>query len=204
MFKIDFSYHYGNKYDLDWLKNMIIDREYTFVIKIKNNDVSISKITEFKQLNVFSDTIKCVNINDIINCKIEKDKKYLLHGSSTHLKNYESQNKSCLGIFNKELQLEQQLDIIDEAIYKDNIKELEDWLSKILDIKTGHKLVFGNDIEEQSENGLIKTIFCTIDKKSRFIHLDNVEIKLVKSFRNNDFISSFIKNYDSVLGIKYY
>jgi hypothetical protein len=204
MFKIDFSYQYGNKYNLDWLKNMIIDRDYTFVIKIKNNDVSISKITEYKQLNIFSDTIKTLVINDIINSKIEKDKNFMIHGSSNFLKKFEFNNKTCIAIYNKELSLDQQLEIIDESKYKNNIKELEDWLSKILDKKEGHKLVFGNDIEEQTENGFIKTIFCTLDKKSRFIDLDNVEIKLVKSFKNNDFISSFIKNYDSVLGIKYY
>jgi hypothetical protein len=204
MFKIDFSYQYGNRYDLDWLKNIIIDRDYTFVIKIKNNDVSISKINEFKQLNIFSDTIKSLSINDLINSKIEKDKKFIIHGSSNYLKNIELNNKACIGIYNKELLLDQQLEIIDEAKYKINIKELEDWLSKILDEKEGHKLVFGNDIEEQTENGLIKTVFCTIDKKYRFANLDNIEIKLVKSFKNNDFISDFIKNYDSVLGIKYY
>lgn len=205
IFKINFTFQYGNKYNLVWLKNMVIDRDYNFVIKIKNNDVSISKITEFKQLHIFSDTSKSLVIAEVINNSLlEKDKKFIIHGSSSHLKNYVINNKNCLGIFNKELSLEQQLEIIDESKYKDNIKELDGWLTKILDQKEGHKLVFGNDIEEQTENGLIKTIFCTIEKQDRFIKFDNVEIKLVKSFKNNDFICSFIKNYDSVLGIKYY
>ncbi len=203
-FKINFSYQYGKTYDIDWLKKFLLDRDYTLVLKIKNNDVSISKVTSTKQLGVYSDTIKSLVINDIISSKIDKDTKFLIHGSSASLKNFEINNKNCIGCYNKELTLEQQIDMIEEAKYKHNIKELEVWLEKLLDPKDGHKLVFGNDIEENAENELIQTIYCTPEKSSRFIKFTNCEIKLVKSFKSGDFVNTFEKNYDGVLGIKYY
>ena len=203
-FKINFSYQYGKTYDIDWLRKLLLDREYTLVLKIKNNDVSISKITSSKQLCIYSETIKSPVITEIVGSKIDKNTKFLIHGSSVALKNIEIINKNCLGFYNKELTLEQQIDMIEEAKYKNNIKDLENWLEKILDPKEGHKLVFGNDIEENAENDLIQTIFCTPEKNYRFVKFENVDIKLVKSFKDGDFINTFVKNYDGVLGIKYY
>jgi hypothetical protein len=196
---------YNKYFDIEWLKNLISDRSYTFVLKIKNNDISLTKINSTKQLTVYNDTIKALNIIDIISKHVEKDSKFIVHGSSNHLKQLvDYKNKQCLAVIIKELNLEEQFEVIDKSIYEENIKELETWLTKLIDPKEGHKLVFGNDIEEQADQGFIETIYCTTENKEKYNIIKNVKIKYVKSFKNTDFVFSFSKNYNGVLGIKYY
>ena len=144
------------------------------------------------------------NVNKLI---IDKDVKFLIHGSSTHLKQLHDsgyKNKNCLGIILKELNLEEIIDTIDKSIYEENIKELENWLTKLLDPKEGHKLVFGNDIIESAEQGFIETIFCTPDNIEKYSKIENIQLKVVKSYKNGDSIYNYSKNYNGVLGIKYY
>jgi hypothetical protein len=210
MFNVpNFNYQYGKNFDIEWLKKLLLDREYTNVIKVKNNDVTITKVTCSKQLQTFSNTIKSMNLIEIINSNIEKDNRFLIHGSSNAIKVFDktklspSLGKMCIDILNKELTLEQQIEIIEESKYKLNVIELDNWLTKLLDPKEGHKIVFGKDILENAENGLIETIYC-VDSKNVYKHIDSVNIKLVKSFKNGDFVSNFVKSYDGVLGIKYY
>jgi hypothetical protein len=104
----------------------------------------------------------------------------------------------------KDLSLEEIIDTIDKSIYEENIKELEIWLTKLLDPKEGHKIVFGNDIEESAEQGFIETIYCTPENEQKYSKFENVSIKLVKSYKNGDSIYNYSKNYNGVLGIKYY
>jgi len=195
------SFVYNKYFDIEWLKNLISDRSYTYVIKIKNNDITISKINSTKQITIYNETVKAYNINEIINKYLEKDIKFIIHGVK-QLNDFK--NNNCLEIINKELNLEEQLEVIDKSIYEENIKELEIWLTKLLDPKEGHKLVFGNDVIEQAVQGFLETIYCSLENKEKYNNIDNVKIKYVKSFKNNDFVFNFSKNYNGVLGIKYY
>ena len=205
--KINFQFDKNN--NIKWLKDLLLDRNYVNVLKVKNNDISLIKFTSTKQLSIYSDTQKSMNLLEIINTKLiaDKDIKFVIHGSSTHLKQLNDsgyKNKNCLGIILKELNLEETIDTIDKSIYEENIKELEVWLTKLLDPKEGHKLVFGNDIEESTEQGFIETIYCTPENKEKYSKFENVTIKLVKSYKNGDSIYNYSKNYNGVLGIKYY
>jgi len=203
LFKIGkFNYKFDNYFPISWLKNFVIDRNYVNVVKVKNNDVSITKFNQTKQLNVFNETIKSLNLVDFLKLKMEKDIKFLVHGSTKQLCDYK--NNLCLGIENKELKFEELNEYIEDAFYKENIKELEIWLSKISDPKESHKIVYNNDIIEQGENGFLETIYCTFENKDKFNTLENINIKVVKNSKNNDIINQFNKNFNGVLGIKYY
>jgi hypothetical protein len=206
MFKIDkITYKYNKTFEIDWLKKFLTDRDYTNVIKLKNNDISISKITSTKQLCTYSDTIKSMNVKDILATKMEKDIKFFVHGSSNNLKQLNDyKNKLFLGIVNKELNLEEIQNYIEDAKYQENIKEVTEWLTKLLDPKDGNKLVFGNDVVEQAEMGLLKTIYCSQENYQKYSKFDNVELKLIKSSKKDDNVLNFEKSFNSVLGIKYY
>ena len=206
MFKVDNCiFRFGKEFDIKWLKDLLLDRTYYNVLKIKNNDISITRLNSTKQLTISNETSKTPNLIEYINTKINKDIKFLIHGSSTHFKQLvDYKNKMCVGVVTKELNLEEQLDTIDKSIYEENIKELEVWLTKLLDPKEGHKLVFGNDVEEQAEQGFIETIYANVENKNKYSKFDNLKIKFVKSFKNGDFVSNFNKSYNGVLGIKYY
>jgi len=203
LFKIGkFNYKFDNYFPISWLKNFVIDRNYVNVVKVKNNDVSITKFNQTKQLNVFNETIKSLNLVDFLKLKMEKDIKFLVHGSTKQLSDYK--NNLCLGIENRELKFEELNEYIEDAFYKENIKELEIWLSKISDPKENHKIVYNNDVFEQGENGFLETIYCTFENKDKFNTLENINIKVVKNSKNNDIINHFNKNFNGVLGIKYY
>jgi hypothetical protein len=198
MFKVPkFNFEFGKNYNIKWLKNLLLDRSYVNVLKVKNNDLSILKFNSTKQLITYSETQKSMNLQEIINTKLDKDIKFLIHGVK-QLNDYK--NKNCLGIFTKELTLEEISEIIDKSIYEENIKELEVWLTKLLDPKEGHKIVFGNNIELN----IIETIYCTPENEEKYSKFENVKIKLVKSYKNGDIIFNFSKNFNGVLGIKYY
>jgi len=196
------NYVYDKYFDINWLRNLVLDRIYVLVIKIKNNDVSITKINSTKQLTIYNETIKSLNIVSFLETKLEKDTKFLIHGQVKQLENFK--NKLCLGIVNKELNLEEQLEVIDKSTYEENINELEIWLTKLVDPKEGHKLVFGNDVLEQAEQGFIETIYCTLENQEKYSKIENIKIKYVKSFKTGDFVFNYSKNYNGVLGIKYY
>jgi len=171
-------------------------------VKVKNNDVSITKFNQTKQLTVYNETIKSFNLIEFLKTRMEKDIKFLVHGSIKQINDYK--NNLCLGIENKELKIEEIHEYIEDSFYKENIKELENWLSKIVDPKENHKIVYNNDILEQGENGFLETIYCTFENKIKFNTLENIHIKVVKSSKNNEIINNFHKNFNGVLGIKYY
>jgi hypothetical protein len=202
MFKVNnYNYKFGKKYELTWLRSFLLDRNYVNVVKVKNNDVSILKVNNSKQQGIFSESIKSLNLIEFLNNKVEKNIKFLIHGNSIALKQLnEYKNKLCLGIINKELSLEELLDYIDDSSYQENIKELKDLLSNLLN----PLLVFGNDVLEQADMGFIKTIYCTPENLEKYSSLENLEIKLIKSSKKDDIVINFTKNYNSVLGIKYY
>ena len=204
MFKVNkYNYKFGKNYDILWLKNLLLDRTYVNVIKVKNNDIAISKINSTKQLCTFNETIKSMNLLDILKTKVEKEKeiKIMIHGNSSNLKQLvDYKNKLCLGIINKELSLEEINDFIEDSLYLENINELQKHLERLDD----PKLVFGNDVLEQGESGFIKIIYCTPENLEKYYGIDNLEIKIIKSSKKNETINNFIKNFDSVLGIKYY
>lgn len=202
MFKVNkYNYKFGKNYDIIWLKNFLLDRNYVNAVKVKNNDIVISKINPTKQLCSYNETIKSMNLLDILKSKMEKDIKFMIYGNSSNLKQLvDYKNKLCLGIINKELSLEEINEFIEDSLYLENIKELQNYLDRIDD----SKLVFGNDVIEQAESGFIKHIYCTPEKVEKYSKIDNLEIKIIKSSKKDETISNFIKNFDSVLGIKYY
>lgn len=196
----NFIYEYGKNYNIEWLRDLILNRDYITVIKIRDT-TTITQLTPYKEYLEKTYSKKIINIDDIIN-SINKDKQFIILYDKKIIKDIKAiKNKLCLGIFENDFSPDQLLVKIDELKYQENIKELESWLSKLLDPTEGHKLVFGKDVAEYADNSMLETIYCIFDEKKKY---NNTNIKLVKSFVKTDFIAQFIKNYDGVLGIKYY
>jgi len=201
-----FIYEYSSTYPLEWLKNLLLDREYINVIKIKNNDLQLSKINSTKKITVYSDSIKSMDLTKIIQDKIPKNEPYLIHGVSSVLKNFV--DKKAIAIYTNELTDEQILKISSNIKNLEYQKELEDILNKLLDPKVGNKIVFGKDIQISIKNSLLKTLYCTeeIYKKSSVIpeHLKTFEIKIIKQIEKGDIYDKLEKDFSGAVGIKYY
>lgn len=207
MFNVNkFMYENSSTYPLEWLQNLLLDREYINVIKIKNNDIQLSKINSTKKITVYSDSIKSMDLCKIIQEKIPKNEPYLIHGVSSVLKNFI--DKKAVGIYTNELTDEQILKISSNIKNLEYQKELEDILDRLLDSKISNKIVFGKDIQISIKNSLLKTLYCTqeIYKKSSVIpeHLKTFEIKIIKQIEKGDIYDKLEKDFSGAVGIKYY
>lgn len=199
-------YEYSSTYPIEWLKNLLLDREYMNVIKIINNNIQYSKINSTKKIIVYSDTIKSMDLSKIIQEKIQKNEPYLIHGISVVLKNFI--DKRAVGVYTNELTDEQILKIASNIKNLEYQKELEDILNKLLDPKVGNKIVFGKDIQISIKNSLLKTLYCTpeIYKKSSIIptHLKTFEFKIINQIEKGDIYDRLEKDFSGAVGIKYY
>lgn len=199
------SYEYASEYPLEWLKNLLLDREYINVIKVKNNDIMHTKINSSKRINVYSNTIKSMELNKIISERIPKGESYLIHGMSAVLKNFV--DKNAIAIYTNELTDENILKIASNVKMLVLHKELEDILSKLLDPKLGNKIVFGKDIQTCVNSSLLKTLYCTNDiyKKTNNIpeHLRNFEIKVINQIEKGDIYDKLYNDFAGAVGIKY-
>ena len=200
------SYEYDCSYPLTWLKKLLLDRDYINVIKVKNNDITHTKMNSTKRINVYSSTIKSMDIYKIVEERIPKGESYLIHGTSVSLKNYV--DKNAIGIYTSELDDESILKIASNIKNLQYQKELEDILSKLLDPKLGNKIVFGKDIKSCVKNSLLKTLYCTevIQKQTLNIpvHLLNFEIKVINQIEKGDIFDRLEKDFAGAVGIKYY
>lgn len=207
MFKVNnFIFQYASEYPLEWLKNLLLDRNYINILKVKNNDISHTKINSTKKMTIYSETIKSMDLTKIVQEKIPKGEPYIIHGISVVLKNFV--DKNATGIYNSELTDEQIIKIFSNIKNIEYQKELDDILSKLLDPKFSNKIVFGKDIQISIKNSLLKTLYCTeeIFKKTSKIpeHLKNFEIKVINQIEKGDIFDKLEKDFAGAVGIKYY
>jgi hypothetical protein len=199
-------YEYACEYPLEWLKNLLLDREYINVIKIKNNDITHSKINSSKRINVYSSTIKSMELDKIISERIPNGEPYIIHGVSSVLKNFT--DKNAIAVHTTELTDEYILKIVSNIKMSELHKELDNILSKLLDPKFGNKIIFGKDIQICVKNSLLKTLYCSNDiyKKISNIpeHLRNFEIKVINQIFKGDIFDRLDKDFAGAVGIKYY
>lgn len=200
------SHQYGSEYPLKWLKDLLLDREYINVLKIKNNDITHTQMNSTKKINIYTNTVKSMDLNKIVLERIPKGEQYLIHGVSVALKNYTDKNAVLVSTS----------ELTDEFILKmmsnvKNIKyhnELTDILNKLLDPKMENKIVFGKDIQLCIKSGLLKTLYCTevIQQKMSSIpeHFKNFEVKVIKLMEKGDIADKLEKDYSGAIGIKYY
>lgn len=207
MFNVNnFLFEYSSTYPLEWLQNLLLDRDYVNVLKIKNNDIQHIKINSSKKLTVYSDTIKSMDLQKIIQDKIPKNEPYLIHGVSAVLKNFI--DKKAIGVYTNELTDNKILQIASNIKNLEYQKDLEDILSKLLDPKMNNKIVFGKDIQISIKNSLLKTLYCTeeVYKKTSVIpeHLKTFEIKIIKQIEKGDICDRLEKDFSGAVGVKYY
>jgi hypothetical protein len=200
------SYQYGSEYPLEWLKDLLLDREFINVIKVKNNDITHTKINSTKKINVYTNTIKSMDLKKIILERVPKGEPYLIHGVSVSLKNFV--DKNAISVNTTELTEEAILKIMSNIKNIQYHNELTDIFNKLLDPKIETKITFGKDIQTCIKSSLLKTLYCTetIQKKLSTIpdHYKNFEIKVVKLIEKGDISDKLEKDYGGAIGIKYY
>ncbi len=204
------SYSFGSNFDIVWLNHLITNKDYVNVFQVKNNDIKYYILNETKKKYIYQDTIKSMDVKTTVSKNIMKNKddkidKYFLYGSSTHLKTY--QDPYCFQFVNtpKELDDSEIINYFKMDKFKKNNDELQDIIDKITHPKYINKVVFGEDLISELNNSMIEKLYIIENHKDleKFKELGS-NLVFVKSFKTCDNIDSFTKNYEGVMGLKYY
>lgn len=202
----DLLYAYDNIFQLEWLKNLLVDRSYINILHFKNNNLRHYHLNLTKRRLHLDKTEKSMDVNKYIQENTNKNEICIIHGVSSFLKGLvETEN---LRILSGDKRDEELLDEYHKIVNKKNIKLLKVWMDKLVDPKDGKRLVVGKEIGEGIVNCTLKTIFCSPERKSKLLEnfgKDNKIPELIVILQDNDeTCKRFYVDFKGGLGITYY
>ncbi len=202
----NFLIRYDSKFDLEWLKNLLLDRKYIHVLQMKNNSLKHIHLNKTKKRAATEKEEKGMSIQLYIQENIPKGDLCIIHGVSSLIKGIESTPKMKILNGHKrddEIALEHE-----KFSNEQNATLLKWWLDRLTDPKEGSKIVFGVDINKCIGSKTLKTLFCSSEMKKKVfekIPRDSLifEIIEVKSF-GEDIGKRLITDFKGGIGIKFY
>lgn len=197
---------YGDNYQLEWLKSLLLDRTYINIMHLKNNVLKHFHLNSTKRRLHQEKNEKKMDIQLYINENIPKGDICIIHGVSSFLKTIK--DSSTIRIFNGDKKDDQLFEEHEKIINEKNGSELQEWLDKLLDPKDGKKIVFGIDIKSSINDKLLKTLYCSPDVKLKIIEKVPSEyivfdIVVVKSF-GDDIGRRLVSDFKGAVGIRFY
>jgi len=207
-----------NQFCIDYILDFFYNFDFIYSIKINNNESYLSKSNKNKEKLI--DSSKNTNeskIGEYIEF-IRKNELYkeliILHGKSVFLSKLNNNNiKKSIIIHDKFLSKEEIYLYYENDFYLKNMEELEKRLNDLNNCNTNLDLyIFGKlkvEIKEAIEQYLIKELYIEAHKLEKLKlciehECFNFKIILIKSLVNDDVADNFIKNYNGLMGIKYY
>jgi hypothetical protein len=190
----NYVFKHGEFFDLNFLKDFLLNTQYTHVIHMNNNKLSHYYTSKNKKKLYFNIEKKDIDIMDYIKNNI-KNQFCVVHGISGSLKSLKSTD--LILIFNKHLNHEEINEQIKSYDKKKYSATLNFWLANLTNDKTSHRICFGKDIEKNIGNKLLKTLFCT----SIFYDKVKVKVPLELQIFEVNIIDPDVKDSDCV-GVK--
>ena len=204
-------------FNINYLIDLFNNFEFIYTIKLHRNEFNIIKINKHKEKKISE--IKVSNELELIENieKIRKDYNYkdliIIYGISAYLKSeYIEKIKNTL-IIKEILNRNILYSYYEDELMKKNHIELEKRLNDLQNSKTNIDLyIFGKlkiEIKDAIESYSIKELYIE-DRKlellKKFIDNDllNFKIYTIKSLKNGDIAEQFIKDYNGIMGIKYF
>ena len=210
----------GIKNDKKFLIEYLIDLFYNFnfiySIKVNKNDLTVHKMNKNKEKVIEETKInndsKITEVVDNIRKNDNKKDYIIIYGISQYLVKINDPMKNV--IIKKEFMNKEEIyELYENEIAKINNQLLEKKLEELTNPKTNLDLfVFGKlkvEFKEAIESYMIKELYIEekkIENLKRFIDNECLNFKIipVKSLEDGDIASSFIKDYNGIMGIKYY
>ena len=204
-------------FDIEWLRNLLLDRSYINVLHLKNNTLKHSHLSKTKKRCYQERTEKSMDVN----AYIESDKLavsgktfigintgiYIIHGVSSFLRNVITSEN--IHLLNGDQRDDDILNLIERIENDKKCQQLKLWLDKMSDEKEGHKLVFGSEIKENIEGQMLQTIFVSPERSEKMLsnfpdyELEN-KMVIIKSFDATDLGYQLATQWKGAIGIKYY
>ena len=202
----NFIVRYDTKFQIDWLKELLLDRSYIHVLNIKNNNLKHSHLNNTKRRAVCEKEEKGMNIITYIQENIPKDDICLIHGISSLIKNISETPK--MKILNGSKKDDEILFEYNKLLNDQAGTKLQWWLDRLNDPKEGSKIVFGRDIEKCMTGDELKTLFCSTDMKNKVLknvkqENRNFEIIEIKSY-GEDIGKTLVLSYRGGIGVRYF
>jgi len=181
--------NYSDRYDVDYFYNLFSQEKTYRVLNIKNKNAAIIEITDNKSRICIEKKVSEIEISNFD----------LICGVSSEVKKLD-------GVVGN-LSYSEMLNKIKKNLMLKNHLQLDLVLNNLQNPKWENKLVFGKkDISESLKYCSIKTLFCSSKNFSKIKNLIdiNFEVVIVDKLQNGDTGDLFKKNYDALLGIKYF
>lgn len=208
-FKSDIKFH------VSYFNDLFYNFDFIHTIKINKNELSIIKLNKNKEKEL--EKLKLNNENNIIESidKIRKIYNYndyiVVYGNNTLLSKLINIKNI---IIKKDLINKDEIhDLYENEIMKKNITELEKRMNDIKNVNTNIDLyIFGKlkmEIKDAIESYSIKELYIEnkkLEKLKEFIDNDLLNFKIIpiKSLEVGDSADIFIKDYNGLMGIKYF
>lgn len=208
-------------FDIEWLRNLFLDRSYINVLQLKNNTLKHTHLSKTKKRLHLERTEKSMDIN----AYIESNKLlansgsttgssagtntgiYIIHGVSSFLRGVITSEN--IHLLNGDQRDEDILNLIERIDNDKKCQLLKIWLDKMSDEKEGHKLVFGSEIKENIEAQMLQIIFVTPERAEKMLlnfpdyELEN-KFVIIKTFDSTDLGHQLATQWKGAIGIKYY
>jgi hypothetical protein len=207
---------------INYLLDLFLNFEFVYSIKINKNDAVIKKFNKNKEKEL--ENIKINNESAIIDSlhNIRKNYSYkdyiIIYGNSPYLNKIDetiiTKNKSILK--NEHLNNEKLYETYENEIMKNNIIQLEKRLNDMKNDKTNLDLyLFGKlkfEIKDAIESYSIKELYIE-DKKleklktfvdESYFNFKIYPIKIIGCDESGILAQQFMKDYNGIMGIKYY
>ena len=198
--------NYGEKYQLNWLKNLLLDRSYINVLHLKNNTLKHLHINTTKKKLHVEKSEKKMDIELYIKENISDAEVCIIHGISSSLKLLKDNKKTK--ILNGDKKDTDIIEAYEKVLSEKNSAELQWWLDRLLDPKEGKKIVFGIDIRTSIKHKLLNMLFCTTAIKEKILEKIPPEERIfmiieIKSF-GDDIGRKLENDFKGAVGIKFY
>jgi hypothetical protein len=198
---------YNDFFELEWLKNLLLDRSYINVLHFRNNLLKHIHLGNTKKRIFQEKTEKKMDIEEYVALNTGKGEVCLVHGVSSFLKGVT--DTEILKILSGDKRDSELLKEYEKIINKKNLQLLKVWLDKLLDPKEGHKIMIGKEIGDGIVACSIKTIFCSPERKLKLIENYSAnnkmpELVVIRKYDDDEVTTRFFTDFKGAVGIKYY
>jgi len=213
---LNFYIKNDTKFHIEYFIDIFTNFNFIYTISINKNELSICEMNKNKGKDLESSKISSeIMINETIE-KIRKNYNYkdliIIYGNSQFLSKLNN-TKNLIIIKKESLNKLELYNLYEKEIFNKNNLLLEEKLNDLKNEKTNTDLyIFGKlkfEIKEAIELYIIKELYIEdkkLEKLKTFVDESyfNFKIIIIKSLEQGDIADNFIKNYNGVMGIKYY
>jgi hypothetical protein len=211
-------------FKIDYFIDLFYNFNFIYSIKLNKNDYNISKFNKNKEKEIENSKISNEDkITELVD-NIRKNNNYkeliIIYGKSPIISKLENKTESKSEskikntvLYNDFLNREALYNLYENEIMKKNHLLLKEKIESLNNEKTNVDLyIFGKlkfEIKDSIESYLIKELYIEdkkLDKLKTFVDESffNFKIIPIKSLEDGDVAYNFIKDYNGIMGIKYY